>query len=146
MKLIKIRNKNYQDPAINWDFKAEEAEPKLSELLSSGVCGKPERWVPHKDEQVLFGKEEYDDADVLEEKLVEVLAGVFQKQVKLPAQYVVEIIDITAEHALKYCIQNRKMEYPSPEEFMNAFFDGGQAALDALQAKRLEVKAKYPKP
>jgi hypothetical protein len=26
-----------------------------------------------------------------------------------------------------------------------AYFDGGQAALDALQAKRLEVKAKYPK-
>jgi len=64
----------------------------------------------------------------------------------LPAEYTVEITDVTAEYELKYCIQNRKMEYPSPEEFMNAFFDGGQAALDALQAKRLEVKAKYPKP
>lgn len=127
---------------------AEMKDPKewIDQCIATNAWGKPERWVPHKDEQVLFEKEEYDDADVLEEKLVEVLAGVFQKQVKLRAQYVVEIIDITAEHALKYCIQNRKMEYPSPEEFMNAFFDGGQAALDALQAKRLEVKAKYPKP
>ena len=66
--------------------------------------------------------------------------------VMLPAEYTVEITDVTAEYELKYCIQNRKMEYPSPEEFMNAFFDGSQAALDALQAKRLEVKAKYPKP
>jgi hypothetical protein len=32
------------------------------------------------------------------------------------------------------------------EEFMNAYFDGGEAALTALQAKRLLVKQKYPKP
>lgn len=48
--------------------------------------------------------------------------------------------------ALELAIINRRREYPTPEEFMNAFFDGGQTALDALQAKRLEVKQKYPKP
>jgi len=63
----------------------------------------------------------------------------------LPAEYTIEIVDITAEHALAQCIASRKAEYPSPEEFMNAFFDGGEEALAALQAKRLQVKAKYPK-
>lgn len=65
---------------------------------------------------------------------------------KIPAEYTIEIIDITSEHALQQCIQNRKAEYPTPEEFMNAFFDGGDEAVQALQAKRLEIKAKYPKP
>ena len=64
----------------------------------------------------------------------------------LPAEYTVEITDISAEHALEECIFKRKSEYPSAEEFLNAFFDGGEVALAELQAKRLLVKAKYPKP
>jgi hypothetical protein len=64
----------------------------------------------------------------------------------LPAEYTIEIVDITTEHALRECIANRKMEYPTPEEFMNAFFDGGDEAISELQAKRLAIKAKYPKP
>jgi hypothetical protein len=64
----------------------------------------------------------------------------------LPADYTVEITDISAEYALMECISKRKAEYPSAEEFLNAFFDGGEAALAELQAKRLLVKAKYPKP
>lgn len=64
----------------------------------------------------------------------------------LPAEYTIEIVDITAEHALAQCIASRKAEYPSPEEFMNAYFDGGPEALGVLMGKRLEIKAKYPKP
>lgn len=64
----------------------------------------------------------------------------------LPAEYTVEIEDITAQYELEQCIAKRVAEYPSAADFLNAFFDGGQAALDALQAKRLEIKAKYPKP
>jgi hypothetical protein len=64
----------------------------------------------------------------------------------LPAEYTVEITDISTEHALAECISKRKSEYPSAEEFLNAFFDGGEVALAELQAKRLLVKAKYPKP
>ena len=64
----------------------------------------------------------------------------------LPAEYTIEVIDITAEHELAECLAKRKAEYPSAEEFLNAFFDGGQVALDGLQQKRLEIKAKYPKP
>lgn len=66
--------------------------------------------------------------------------------VMLPAEYTVEITDITQEYALQECIKNRKSEYPTPEEFMNAFFDGGEAAIQALQAKRIQIKQKYPKP
>jgi hypothetical protein len=103
--------------------------------------GQPECWVPHKDEGG-----SYDDADVLDERLHEILPEVMQKQVKLKAEYTVEITDISAEHALEECISKRKSEYPSAEEFLNAFFDGGEQALAELQAKRLAVKAKYPKP
>jgi hypothetical protein len=64
----------------------------------------------------------------------------------IPADYTVEIIDISAEYALAECISKRKSEYPSAEQFLNAYFDGGEQALAELQAKRLAVKAKYPKP
>lgn len=66
--------------------------------------------------------------------------------VMLPAEYTVEIEDITAQYELDQCIAKRKAEYPSAEEFLNAYFDGGQTALDALQQIRMLVKAKYPKP
>ena len=103
--------------------------------------GKPERWQLHKDEPMA---EAYDDANVLEEK-VEQVNGVDVKKVKLKAEYTVSIEDITEQHNLQQVIAKRKAEYPSAEEFMNAFFDGGDEALAALQAKRLEIKAKYPK-
>jgi hypothetical protein len=67
-------------------------------------------------------------------------------EVVIPSNYTIEIVDITAEFELQKCIQNRKSEYPTMEEFMNAYFDGGEIAVQALQNKRLQVKAKYPKP
>jgi len=60
-------------------------------------------------------------------------------------EYTVEIIDISAEHALQQTLAARKAEYPSAEEFLNAFFDGGDEALEALRQRRLAIKAKYPK-
>ena len=71
--------------------------------------------------------------------------AVEQKWVKLKAEYTVSIEDITQEHNLQQVIMKRKAEYPSAEEFMNAFFDGGDQALAALQEKRLLIKQKYPK-
>jgi hypothetical protein len=76
----------------------------------------------------------------------EAVPAVIKKQVKLKAEYTIEIIDITAEHDLQECISKRKAEYPTMEEFLNAYFDGGEVAVQALQAVRLAVKAKYPKP
>jgi hypothetical protein len=129
--------------------------------VAQNAWGKPERVVLHKDE---LGAEPYDDADVLEEIQVELqpaidavlddqgvevspaVPAVIQKQVKLKAEYTVEIEDITAEHELQQVIAKRKAEYPSAEEFLNAYFDGGDEAVAELQAKRLSIKAKYPKP
>lgn len=65
---------------------------------------------------------------------------------KLPAEYTIEITDITHDHALQVCINNRVLEYPTAEEFLNAYFDGGEIAVQELQNKRLQIKAKYPKP
>lgn len=124
--------------------------------------GKPERWVEWSDE--------INPSDILEEREVVVqeaspkipevwnesgelvqaeipeLAAIVRKEVKLKAEYSVEIIDVSAEHALAECLAKRKAEYPSAEQFLNVFFDGGSAELEALKQKRLEIKAKYPKP
>jgi hypothetical protein len=66
--------------------------------------------------------------------------------VMLPAEYSIEIEDITSEYNLQQVIAARKAEYPSPEEFMNAFFDGGEEAIEQLRLKRLEIKSRHPKP
>ena len=49
------------------------------------------------------------------------------------------------------CMIARESDYPTTKEFMHAFFDGselwkGVPALEEIQAQRLTVKAKYPKP
>jgi hypothetical protein len=132
---------------------------QIVKWLEPQFFGFPERWVPHKDEGGV-----YDDADVLDERMVEVspavaevvndanevvqeaIPAVMKKEVKLKAEYSVEIVDISAQVALENCMAARKAEYPTAEEFLNAFFDGGEAALTALQAKRLLVKQRHPKP
>ena len=140
-----------------------QGELSLLEKLSEMGHGKPERWVLHKDEPMA---EAYDDADVLEEEMRELtptidavldeqgvevspaIPAVMQKRVKLKAEYSIEITDLEQDPAwlLEQCLTKRKAEYPSAEEFLNAFFDGGDEAIQELLAKRLEIKAKYPKP
>lgn len=63
-------------------------------------------------------------------------------------EYSVEVLDLTQDYdyLLAECIKNRIAEYPKPEEFMNQFFDNNEIGLQELQAKRLQVKSKYPKP
>ena len=125
-----------------------QGDESLIAKLSEMGHGKPERVVLHKDE---LGAEPYDDADVLEELQVEIKASpvappVIQKQVKLRSEYTVEVEDVSAQHSLAECYRNRKAEYPTAEDFLNAYFDGGPTALEALHEIRLLVKAKYPKP
>jgi len=132
---------------------------QIVKWLEPQFFGFPERWVPHKDEGG-----SYDEADVLDERMVEVspavaevvndanevvqeaIPAVMKKEVKLKAEYSVEIVDISAQVALENCMAARKAEYPTAEDFLNAFFDGGDEAVAALQAKRLAIKQKYPKP
>ena len=54
----------------------------------------------------------------------------------------VEIERLQAEYDAQEPIRKRKAEYPSIEECVHAILDG---ELDALQAKRTAIKAKYPK-
>jgi hypothetical protein len=120
---------------------AEMEDPQMwiDSCIKQNLWGKSERWVLHKDEPM---SESYDEADVLEEKTEEHDARSV-KMVKLKAEYTIEIEDISQEHELREVIQKRIAEYPSAADFLNAYFDGG---LDLLREKRLEVKAKYPKP
>lgn len=143
MKKITVKTKLCPDGFVE-KLDDQKAELFVAESIQYNSWGKPERWVLHKDEAASL--ESYDDADVLEEEIRDTLDGVTQKWVKLKAEYEVYVEDITAQHALAEVIAKRVAEYPSAEEFLNAYFDGGQAALDALQAARLAVKAKYPKP
>ena len=53
-----------------------------------------------------------------------------------------EIVRLQAEYDAQQPIRNRKAEYPSIEECVHAILDD---QLDALQAKRTAIKAKYPK-
>lgn len=76
----------------------------------------------------------------------EAVPAIIQKQVKLKAECTVEIIDISAEHALQDCINKRKSEYPNIEDFLNAYFDEGEQGIDSLREQRIAIKAKYPKP
>ena len=102
---------------------AEMLDPTswIAECVESNAWGKPERWVPHKNEGG-----NYDDADVLEERLAEIVPAVpfqpeipavyegavlisdaipavpevpavMQKQVKLRAEYTIEITDISQQ-------------------------------------------------
>ena len=58
------------------------------------------------------------------------------------AAYDAEVARLEAEHAATQYQRDRKAEYPSIEECVHAILDG---ELDALQAIRAEIKARYPK-
>ena len=56
-----------------------------------------------------------------------------------------ELIRLEAEDAKIKYQKDRLKEYPSIQDCIHALLDGGDTLTD-LQAKRAEVKAKYPKP
>ena len=53
-----------------------------------------------------------------------------------------EVSRLQAEHDAQEYARKRKAEYPSIEECVHAILDDD---LDALQVKRAEIKARYPK-
>lgn len=53
-----------------------------------------------------------------------------------------EILRLQAEHDAQEYARQRKAAYPSIEECIHAILDDD---LEALQAKRAEIKARYPK-
>ena len=127
---------------------AEMEDPTqwISDCVAQNVWGKPERWQPEKTGDSPSWVEPYDIEDVIDSEDRPDAIGELVHWVKLRAEYTIEVIDITYEHNLDLCIAQRISEYPDLGKFLNAFFDGGQEALDALRAERLVTKSKYPKP
>ena len=127
---------------------AEMEDPSawIAECVAMNVWGKSERWQPEKNGDSGPLVPDYDLADVIDSEDRPDADGNLVHWVKIRAEYTIEITDITYDHDLAECIKNRIAEYPRPEDFMNAFFDGGQEALDELHALRLTIKGKYPKP
>jgi hypothetical protein len=130
MKKVIIKNK---DGVIGWGAEMLDPTQWIADCIANNVWGFPERWVLHKDEPMAPA---YDEADVLEERIVEDMPAVeavliseaipgrpavmdeagnivqaeipetpavyseaiparTHKEVKLRAEYVVEISDIT---------------------------------------------------
>ena len=84
---------------------------------------------------------------IVEDEKSQEMADIYADNYK-GEEYSIEVIDLSQDYdfLLAECIKNRMSEYPSPEDFMNAFFDGGDLAVQELQSKRLLIKSKYPKP
>ena len=53
--------------------------------------------------------------------------------------------EANAEEALNTILSNRRSEYPNHNDCIHALLDGGDTLTD-LQAKRQEIKSKFPKP
>ena len=67
-----------------------------------------------------------------------------EKEIELDEELIkIELEKLQAEEKLVEYKKLRKAEYPSIEECVHAILDD---KLDALQAKRLKIKTKYPKP
>ena len=56
-----------------------------------------------------------------------------------------ELVRLQAEYDAQEYARNRQTEYPTIEECVHAILDNDNNELDTLQAKRAEIKLKYPK-
>ena len=55
-----------------------------------------------------------------------------------------KIVELEAEWDAQEYARNRELEYPTVQELVVALYDEDDKA--AIEAKRAEIKAKYPKP
>ena len=56
-----------------------------------------------------------------------------------------ELVRLQAEYDAQEYARNRVSEYPTIQECVHAILDNDNNELDTLQAKRAEIKLKYPK-
>lgn len=129
MKRFKIKNK-----VTGLEFQVEREE--LGKLEPE--WGKPEHTI-----QVLVKEA------VLDAEGNELEPAVYEDQV-VPAEFDLVVEDITQEIELKKIIDNRRSEYPSIEELVEAIcekeMEGRPEKWNEIKTKRAAVKAKYPKP
>jgi len=164
MKRVKIIQKDQVR-----EFSSENPEHHIALCVGQNVWGFPERWALHRDHGG-----EYDDADVLEERVVEIDPGhplipekpavfeggnlvaeavpmipekppTMQKQVKLKSEYVIEIEDITAELEQKK-INKEALEYlTSTDWLIIREIDSGIVCPEEIRAARQAARERIVK-
>lgn len=132
----------------------------IADCIASNAWGKPERWVLHKDEPMA---EAYDEADVLEERIVEDMpamdavmddAGAIvqeaipartHKEVKLRAEYTVEIEDISAMVELQKLSTEALRYLESTDWMIIREIDAGIPCPAEVKQARAEARTKVVK-
>jgi len=129
--------------------------------IADGVVGnwwgKPERWSLHKDEPMAEG---YDEADVLEERIVEdypaidavmddtgaivqeAIPAKTHKEVKLKAEYTIEILDISAQVDQEKQNAEALAYLASTDWLIIREIDSGVPCPVDVKAKRAEARSK----
>jgi hypothetical protein len=154
MKKIIIKNKEGQHT-----HGAEMLDPQawIADGIAGNWWGKPERWVLHKDESMAEG---YDEADVLEERIVEdcpaieavmndageivqeAMPAKTHKEVKLKAEYIIEISDISAQVEQEKQNAEALAYLASTDWLIIREIDAGVPCPVDVKAKRAEARSK----
>lgn len=157
MKKVVIKNK---EGMANWGREMLDPTQWIADCIASNAWGKPERWVLHKDEPMA---EAYDEADVLEERIVEDMpaqdavmddAGAIvqeaipartHKEVKLRAEYTVEIEDISAMLELQKLSTEALRYLESTDWMIIREIDAGIPCPAEVKQARAEARTKVVK-
>ena len=157
MKKVIIKNKN---GVIGWGAEMLDPTQWIADCIASNAWGKPERWVLHKDEPMA---DAYDEADVLEERIVEDMpaqdavmddAGAIvqeaisartHKEVKLRAEYTVEIEDISAIVELQKLSTEALRYLESTDWMIIREIDAGIPCPAEVKQARAEARTKVVK-
>lgn len=157
MKKVSIKNK---EGVVGWGTEMLDPTQWIADCIASNAWGKPERWVLHKDEPMA---EAYDEADVLEERIVEDMpamdavmddAGAIvqeaipartHKEVKLRAEYTVEIEDISAMVELQKLSTEALRYLESTDWMIIREIDAGIPCPAEVKQARAEARTKVVK-
>lgn len=131
--MIHVLIKKQDSQELIAEAKLENPESFIEQGIKDNAWGLSARWV-----------EDSEDLQLSEVIEIEEIDG--KTMALLRPEYVIEMIDITAEHELEQVINKRKAEYPTFEQFMEVFFDGSAIDMEDLRAFREQIKLKYPKP
>lgn len=139
MKKVIIKNKQ---GIIGWGSEMLDPTQWIADCIASNAWGKPERWVLHKDEPMA---EAYDEADVLEERIVDGLDGTSHKEVKLKAEYLVEIEDISAQVEQERINAEALAYLASTDWMVLRSIDNGIPYPEEIKAERAAARARIVK-
>jgi hypothetical protein len=139
MKKVIIKNKEGQQT-----HGAEMLDPQawIADGVAGNWWGKPERWSLHKDEPMAEG---YDEADVLEERIVDDLSGSSHKEVKLKAEYEISIEDITAKVEQEKINAEALVYLASTDWLVIREMDAGIPCPAEIKAERAAARARIVK-